>query len=93
MGDRDSEEDYLDRSMPAPGAEPLEKLRDQRFRRSLVEAIANLPEREKQVMSMYYEREMHLKEIGAVLGVTESRVSQLHSQAVARLRGKLKAWL
>jgi RNA polymerase sigma factor FliA len=44
-------------------------------------------------MGMYYEQEMHLKEIGAVLGVTESRVSQLHSQAVARLRSRLKIWL
>lgn len=92
-GDSDSEEGYLDRNMPSNDVEPLEKLRDLRFRRSLIEAIGNLPEREKQVMSMYYEREMHLKEIGLVLGVTESRVSQLHSQAVARLRTKLKAWL
>lgn len=92
-GDSDGEEGFLDRNLPSRDAEPLETLRDVRFRRSLVEAIGNLPEREKQVMSMYYEREMHLKEIGAVLGVTESRVSQLHSQAVARLRTKLKAWI
>jgi RNA polymerase sigma factor for flagellar operon FliA len=43
-------------------------------------------------MGMYYEQDMNLKEIGAVLGVTESRVSQLHSQAVARLRARLRAW-
>jgi len=43
-------------------------------------------------MGMYYEQDMNLKEIGAVLGVTESRVSQLHSQAVARLRTHLKNW-
>ncbi len=43
-------------------------------------------------MGMYYEQDMNLKEIGAVLGVTESRVCQLHSQAVARLRTKLKGW-
>jgi RNA polymerase sigma factor for flagellar operon FliA len=57
-----------------------------------VAAIAALPEREKQVMGMYYEHDMNLKEIGAVLGVTESRVCQLHSQAVSRLRSKLKYW-
>jgi DNA-directed RNA polymerase specialized sigma subunit len=58
----------------------------------LATAIENLPEREKQVMGMYYEHDMNLKEIGAVLGVTESRVCQMHSQAVARLRTKLKGW-
>ena len=58
-----------------------------------MEAIKVLPEREQMVMSLYYEEELNLKEIGAVLGVTESRVSQLHSQAVARLRSRLKDWL
>jgi RNA polymerase sigma factor for flagellar operon FliA len=57
-----------------------------------VSAIEELPEREKQLMSMYYEQDMNLREIGAVMGVTESRVCQLHSQAVARLRAKLKNW-
>jgi RNA polymerase sigma factor for flagellar operon FliA len=69
---------------------PLEILEDERFRRALVQAINVLPEREKMVMGLYYEREMNLKEIGEVLGVSESRVCQLHSQAVARLRAKLK---
>ena len=59
----------------------------------LVEAIKTLPERDQLVMSLYYEQELNLKEIGAVLNVTESRVCQLHSQAVARLRTKLKAWI
>ncbi len=92
LGDHDSGDDYLERNCPAPDSDPLEHLRDERFRKALVAAIGDLPDREKQVMGMYYEHEMNLKEIGAVLGVTESRVSQLHSQAVARLRGKLKAW-
>ena len=67
-------------------------LRESRFRTALIEAIDVLPEREKLVMSMYYEQELNLKEIGQVLGVTESRVCQLHSQAIGRLRTKLKAW-
>ena len=53
-------------------------------------AIDHLPEREKQVMGMHYEQEMNLREIGEVLGVSESRVCQLHTQAIARLRSKLR---
>ena len=70
--------------------DPMEALRDQRLRKSLVEAIKALPEREQFVMSMYYEQDMNLKEIAAVLGVTESRVCQLHSQSIARLRAKMR---
>jgi RNA polymerase sigma factor for flagellar operon FliA len=64
----------------------------ERMREALVEAIKNLPEREQYVMSMYYEHDMNLKEIAAVLGVTESRVCQLHSQSIARLRTRLREW-
>lgn len=71
---------------------PLALLQDKRMRQALVKAIQGLPERELYVMSMYYEQDMTLKEIGAVLEVTESRVSQIHSQAVARLRVKLRDW-
>lgn len=59
----------------------------------LVEAIRHLPEREQIVLSLYYEEELNLKEIGAVLGVSESRVSQIHSQATLRLRSKMRDWL
>ena len=55
----------------------------------LVQAIDELPEKEKLVMSLYYDEEMNLKEIGAVLEVSESRISQIHGQAVTRLRAKI----
>jgi RNA polymerase sigma factor for flagellar operon FliA len=88
----DSDESFLERQAAPDGADPVNALGDQRFRAALIAAVEVLPEREKQVMGMYYEHDMNLKEIGAVLGVTESRVCQLHSQAVARLRSKLKGW-
>ena len=68
------------------------QLRDQRMRQALVDGIKTLPEREQFVMSMYYEQDMNLKEIAAVLKVTESRVCQLHSQSIARLRTRLREW-
>jgi RNA polymerase sigma factor for flagellar operon FliA len=92
FGGSDSEDGYLDRHVGDEASDPVRVMSDERFRASLATAIENLPEREKQVMGMYYEHDMNLKEIGAVLGVTESRVCQMHSQAVARLRTKLKGW-
>ncbi|KZR56114.1 hypothetical protein A3N69_00350 [Klebsiella aerogenes] len=59
------------------------------LRQRVIEAIEALPEREKMVLTLYYQEELNLKEIGAVLEVGESRVSQLHSQAIKRLRAKL----
>jgi RNA polymerase sigma factor for flagellar operon FliA len=88
----DEEDSFLDRHVADEDADPLSRLRDQRLRQSLVQAIKNLPEREQYVMSMYYEDDMNLKEIAAVLGVTESRVCQLHSQSIARQNARpLKA--
>ena len=87
----DEDGSFLDRHVADEGADPMTVLRDQRLRASLVEAIKQLPEREQYVMSMYYEHDMNLKEIAAVLEVTESRVCQLHSQAIARLRTKMRA--
>jgi RNA polymerase sigma factor for flagellar operon FliA len=86
------DEDYLERYVVVDGQEPAAILRDKRFREALVEAIEELPEREKLLMGLYHEQDMNLREIGAIMGVTESRVCQLHSQAVARLRSKLKYW-
>jgi RNA polymerase sigma factor for flagellar operon FliA len=86
----DDEDSFLDRHMGDAEADPLVMLRDQRLREALVAAIKNLPEREQHIMSMYYEQDMNLKEIAAVLDVTESRICQLHSQSIARLRAKMR---
>lgn len=83
---------FLERYLVDGASDPLAVLEDEGFRDSLIAAIHHLPERERSMMGMYYEQDMNLKEIGAVLGVSESRVCQLHSQAVARLRAQLKIW-
>lgn len=87
-------DDFLERNCADSGADPLANLLDDNLREVLIDAITNLPEREKTLMGLYYEQELNFKEIGAVLGVSESRVCQIHNQAVARLRVKLKecAW-
>jgi RNA polymerase sigma factor for flagellar operon FliA len=68
---------------------PFAELVQERNRERLMAAIDALPEREKMLLGLYYQEKLNLKEVGAVLGVSESRVCQLHSQAVARLRGML----
>ena len=90
---RNSEDDdnFLDRHVADSSADPMNMLRDNRLRESLVAAIKGLPDREQYIMSMYYEQDMNLKEIAAVLDVTESRVCQLHSQSIARLRAKMRS--
>ncbi|HFE49048.1 MAG TPA: RNA polymerase sigma factor FliA [Chromatiaceae bacterium] len=72
---------------------PMEGLYRSDFRKALTNAIAGLPDRERMVIGMYYQDELNLREIGQVLGVSESRVCQIHSQAALRLRARLKEWL
>ena len=85
MSGDEGDNDFLDRHVADEQANPLAQLQDHRMREALVE-------REQYVMSMYYEHDMNLKEIAAVLKVTESRVCQLHSQSIARLRVKLREY-
>jgi RNA polymerase sigma factor for flagellar operon FliA len=73
-------------------SDPFRDAFDEGFRAALAKAIKELPERERLVMSMYYDNELNLKEIGAVLNVTESRVCQLHGQALLRLKARLADW-
>ncbi len=70
--------------------EPSEMLQEQSRRQRLVALIEDLPEREKLIMSLYYDDELNLREIGEVLGISESRVCQIHGQALVRLRARIE---
>lgn len=72
-----------------PGEGPYARLEREELRRFLAEAIAALPERERHILALYYQEELTLAEIGEVIGVGESRVSQLRTQAIRRLRAAL----
>ncbi|MFO0334893.1 MAG: RNA polymerase sigma factor FliA [Pseudomonadota bacterium] len=71
---------------------PAENIEDAEFRRALAAAIDGLPQREKLVLSLYYDEELNLKEIGRVLDVSESRVCQIHGQALVRVRSRMGEW-
>jgi RNA polymerase sigma factor FliA len=79
----------LDTIEDTSGPKPADVLDETEMRETLAEAIARLPEREKLVVTLYYYEELPLREIGEVLGVTESRVSQLHTKAILRLKARL----
>lgn len=74
-------------------ASPEEYLEQDEFKQAMSEAIHSLPEKEKLVMSLYYNEGLNLREIGAILSVTESRVCQIHGQALARTRARMTSWL
>jgi len=75
------------------GPGPDESVEEEAFRQVLAEVIDGLPERERLVLSLYYDEELNLREIGEVLSVTESRVCQIHGQALVRVRARMKDWL
>ena len=74
------------------GDDPYESLEQRAFKKGLTECISTLPEREALVLSLYYDEELNLREIGQVLDVSESRVSQIHSQAMHRLKARMQSW-
>jgi RNA polymerase sigma factor for flagellar operon FliA len=87
-----------DESSPAEHARdekpgPFDHVKDAGFRVAMATAIEGLPEREKLVLSLYYDEDMNMREIGGVLDVSESRVCQIHGQALVRLRARLAEWL
>lgn len=82
--------------VPEPGRhadQPLETLQKSDFKQGLAAEIKGLPERERLVMALYYDEELNLREIGEILGVSESRVCQIHGQALIRLRARMGEWL
>lgn len=87
------DEDALELGISDASSNPFENMTNERFKGNLAEAIAGLPEREKMVVTLYYDSELNLREIGSVLGVSESRISQLLSQAMIRLRARMKEWI
>ncbi len=72
---------------------PLPELQKDLFKEGLSTAISSLPEREQMVLSLYYDNEFNLREIGEVLGVSEARICQIHAQALTRLRSKMSDWV
>lgn len=85
-------EDSLSEGITTVTLSPLEGLQREDFRQNLAKGIAGLPERERLVLSLYYDEELNLREVGEVLGVSESRASQIHSQATQRLQMRLREW-
>lgn len=91
----DQPDDHTGETLSLPQSEeatPGEQVEYQSFRNALAEAIKNLPERESLVMSLYYDEDLNLREIGEILGVSESRVCQIHGQALVRLKARLAEW-
>lgn len=86
------QDDYPGEQLAGAEQGPNDSVEEHAFISALVQAIDNLPEREKLVLALYYDEELNLKEIGQVLGVSESRISQIHSQAALRLRSRLGEW-
>jgi len=90
--DLQTKEEGMSEGLTAKIPEPLEEVEDDHFRDALAKEIAGLPERERLVMSLYYKEELNLRETGEVLGVSESRVCQIHSQALIRLKSRMSDW-
>ncbi len=93
MDDLGVSEDVISIKDNSDSDDIYEGIEGQHFKSSLAKAIKTLPEREALILSLYYDDELNLREIGEVLSVSESRVSQIHSQAMVRLRSRLKEWL
>jgi RNA polymerase sigma factor for flagellar operon FliA len=92
MNDLGVSEDALKFDETCHGDDPYQSIESIAFKKGLVKCISTLPEREALVLSLYYDEELNLREIGQVLDVSESRVSQIHSQAMHRLKARMQSW-
>ncbi|OCC16087.1 RNA polymerase sigma factor for flagellar operon [Dissulfuribacter thermophilus] len=92
LPDSNSEEDLFDLIADNGDQDPFVKLNMSEVKEILKEAIQGLPEKEKLVVSLYYYEELTMREIGEIMGYTESRISQMHTKAILRLRAKLRAF-
>ena len=90
IGHHDEGMDILECIKDPEGKDPMTVVKFNELKRKIAEAVETLPDKEKLIISLYYYDELTLKEIGKVLNITESRVCQLHSQTMHRLKGKLK---
>lgn len=91
--DQEEEDPGSQSRLKSAQSDPFEALQNSRFKGYLAQVIGSLSEREQMVMSLYYNEELNLKEIGQVLEISESRVSQIHSQALKNIRSKMADWV
>ena len=89
-GDEEDGQSLLDILRDPDGSDPFSELSMHQLKNRLQEAIEELPEREQTILSLYYIEELNMKEVAAVLGVGEARVSQLHTKIILKLRAKLR---
>ncbi len=87
-----SDDNYYE-SIESEEKSPFRNTQDELLKKNLTEVISKLPEQEKLVIALYYEKDMNLREISEVLEVSESRVCQIHSQAVGRIRSRMPDWV
>jgi RNA polymerase sigma factor for flagellar operon FliA len=92
MEDLGVTEDVISTQQTKGSDTPFEDFLQGSFQKALAHAITTLPEREAIVLSLYYDEELNLREIGEVLDVSESRVSQIHSQAMLKLKSRMQYW-
>ncbi len=92
IADLGASEDTINFDEDSHVDDPYQNIEQVAFKKGLSECISTLPEREALVLSLYYDEELNLREIGQVLDISESRVSQIHSQAMHRLKARMQSW-
>ena len=87
------EENSQDSAIPSSsGQTPEQALSSDEYQRQLADSIRSLPDKEQLVMALYYDDELNFREIGEILDVTESRICQLHGQALLRIKSRMSEW-